>query len=351
MKKYSRKEFLDRACRYSLALLPSARLAAASGEASPVQILPDSAGQSGYEPSYLKLQASGELKARGESLWNSMRHCELCPRECHENRLRGEKGECGSTEQMRIGFSGPQFGDDFPLAGSRGSGAIVMANCSLRCVFCSAWQYSHGGTGKNEEIESLALIMLGLQERGCHNLNVVTPTHYLPHVLLALDAAASRGLRLPLVFSTGGWEKSRILRRLEGIVDVYLSDFKFFDPAMAARYSEGGESYPEITRKAVLEMHRQVGVAKPDPDGMIRRGLMLRHLVMPGNVGGTGEIVSWIAENLSKDTYLSLMSWYRPEYKASKYAEISRRLDLREYRKAVSQAREAGLTNLVTRES
>lgn len=362
MNGYTRKEFLCSACKRALGLLPAAAILTKHGKAQiPGQfsrlevkgeIQATASGGAAFEPSYLTLQASGELKRRGQELWNSMRHCEICPRECHENRLRGEKGECGSTDRVKVASYGPGFDEETPreLVGSGGTGSIVMSNCSLRCAFCLDWQASHGGSGKPEDIEGLAAIMLEMQDQGCNNINIVTPTHYSPHILLALDLAASSGLRLPLVYSTSGWEKGRILRRLEGIVDIYLSDFKYFNPATAAKYSDSQDSYPEVTKRAILEMQRQVGTARASADGTIHRGLMIRHLVMPGNIGETRGIISWIAENLPKDTYLYLMPYYRPVYKASKFPEIDRRLNIREYREVVNFAEDAGLTNLITGE-
>jgi putative pyruvate formate lyase activating enzyme len=189
-------------------------------------------------------------------------------------------------------------------------------------------------------------MMLNLQEQGCHNVNIVTPTHYSPHILLALDIAAEKGLRVPLVYNTCGWERVEILKRLDGIVDIYLPDFKYWDSEKAARFSSQADGYPEGTKKAILEMHRQVGVARSASDGLMYRGLMIRHLVMPNRVSGTKQIVEWIASNLPRDTYLNLMSQYRPMFKADDYDEISRRLTRAEYAEAVDWAREAGLTNL-----
>ncbi len=189
-------------------------------------------------------------------------------------------------------------------------------------------------------------MMLHLQAIGCHNINVVTPTHYPAHIVLALDVAAARGLRVPLVYNTCGWERLEVLELLDGVVDIYLPDFKYADGKMAAKYSSDAESYPEVTKQALLEMHRQVGVAKPADDGLMYRGLMIRHLVMPNEVGGTRDVIGWIAENLPKDTYVNIMSQYRPMYKAFDYPAISRRLTRDEYADAVRWAKEAGLTNL-----
>jgi putative pyruvate formate lyase activating enzyme len=188
--------------------------------------------------------------------------------------------------------------------------------------------------------------MLILQNKGCHNINLVTPTHYSPHIVLAVDLAASEGLRLPLLYNTCGWERPEILKMLDGIIDIYLPDFKYSDGKMAAKYSSGSETYPKITKAALLEMNRQVGVAKPAEDDLMYRGLMIRHLVMPNGVSGVKEVIEWIAENLPKDTYLNIMSQYTPMYKAFDYQEISRRITREEYNKAIRWAKEAGLTNL-----
>ncbi|MBM3243619.1 MAG: radical SAM protein, partial [Candidatus Omnitrophica bacterium] len=194
-------------------------------------------------------------------------------------------------------------------------------------------------------IEELADMMLNLQKLGCHNINVVTPTHYSAHIILALDIAAGKGLRIPFVYNTCGWEKLEILKLLDGVVDIYLPDFKYWDSAMAEKYS-GAPGYPAVTKKALLEMHRQVGVAKPAKNGLMYRGLMIRHLVMPNNVGGSKEVIKWIAESLPKDTYVNIMSQYRPMYKAFDFPQIARRLTKEEYREVVDYARELGLTNL-----
>lgn len=300
----------------------------------------------GFEPAYLKLHRTGDLKQRGEELWAMMENCRLCPRMCGANRLKGEKGFCGSGSRLEISSYHPHFGEEKPLVGKGGSGTVFMSNCSLRCVFCINWEISQGGEGFSRSIDQLAGMMLSLQKRGCPNINIVTPTHYSPHVLLALDKAAPGGLRVPLVYNTCGWERIEILKLLDGVVDIYLPDFKYSDGQMASKYSSGAESYPVIVKKALLEMHRQTGVAKPAPDGLMYRGLMIRHLVMPNNVSGTREVIDWIAENLPADTYVNLMSQYSPHYKASDYPEISRGITRAEYADAVNHAKKSGLTNL-----
>jgi len=296
--------------------------------------------------SYLRLHQNGELKKRGKTLWAMMESCTLCPRMCRANRLKDERGICQANAQLEISSFSPHFGEEKPLVGRGGSGTIFLTNCSLKCVFCINWEISQGREGTVRSIEAFAEMMLTLQEMGCHNINVVTPTHYSPHILLALDLAASKGLHLPLVYNTCGWERVEILKFLDGIVDIYLPDFKYADEKMASKYSSGADTYVDLSKKALLEMHRQVGVAKPGKDGIMTRGLMIRHLVMPNKVSGTKEVISWIAENLPKNTYLNLISQYRPMYKARDYPEISRRITQQEYQDAVNWANEAGLTNL-----
>jgi len=299
-----------------------------------------------FEPGYLKLHRKGELKQRGKRLWAMMEKCELCPRQCGVNKLKGEKGFCKANAKLEISAYHPHYGEERPLVGKGGSGTIFMTNCSLRCVFCINWEISQGGQGSIRNITEFADMMLSLQNMGCHNINIVTPTHYSPHILLALDNAAARGLKVPLVYNTCGWERIEILQILDGVVDIYLPDFKYSNPDMAAKYSSGAYSYPEVTKMAIIEMHRQVGVAKPAENGLMYRGLMIRHLVMPNNVSGTKEVIDWIASNLQKDTYVNLMSQYQPVYKASQYPEINRRITRQEYLEAVEYAQRAELTNL-----
>jgi len=301
---------------------------------------------SSFEPGYLKLHQSGELKKRGETLWNIMQNCRLCPRECGVNRIEGEEGFCGASSQLEISSYHPHFGEERPLVGRGGSGTIFYTHCGLRCVFCINWEISQGGEGFFRSLEDLAGMMIQHQNIGCHNINIVTPTHYSPHTLLALDIAAEHGLRLPLVYNTCGWERPAILEQLDGIVDIYLPDFKYSEGKMADTYSPGAETYPEMTQESLLEMHRQVGVAKPSKDGLMYRGLMIRHLVMPNGVSGTKNVIEWIAKNLPRDTYLNIMSQYRPMHKALEYPQISRRISRHEYRSAVKWAKDAGLTNL-----
>ncbi len=300
----------------------------------------------GSEPGYVQLHKSGELAERAEKMWEIMRSCNLCPRKCGVNRLEGEEGFCQADSDLVISSYFPHYGEEKPLTGTGGSGAIFFSNCALRCVFCINWQVSIGGKGDVHSIEDLADMMLQLQRLGTHNINVVTPSHYSAHILMALDKAAERGLNIPLVYNTCGWERLEILKLLDGVVDIYLPDMKYSEGEMAAKYSAGAKCYPETTKEAILEMHRQVGVAKPDEDGLVRRGLMVRHLVLPNDVSGSLEVIEWIAENLPKDTYLNIMSQYRPMHRAHEFPDISRRLTREEYREVVERAKELGLTNL-----
>lgn len=307
--------------------------------------------ESDFEPAYLALHRTGELKQRANNLWAVMENCRLCPRECGVNRLTGERGFCRAPgAKLVVSAFNPHFGEERPLVGKGGSGTIFLTHCNLRCVFCQNWEISHLGRGNNSSIDELAKMMLKLQKIGCHNINLVTPTHYSAAIVKALDIAAAKGLHLPVVYNTSGYERLEILKLLDGIVDIYLPDFKYWDKAMAAKYSAGAERYPELTRAAVGEMHHQVGVAKPASNGIMQRGLMIRHLVMPNDTSGSGKVMEWIAENLPKDTYVNIMAQYRPVYKAYDYPEISRRISGEEYDKVVNRAVEIGLTNLDVKE-
>jgi putative pyruvate formate lyase activating enzyme len=262
------------------------------------------------------------------------------------NRLAGEKGFCKAGSKLKVASFHAHFGEERPLVGVGGSGTIFLSHCNLGCVFCQNWDLSHHGSGKDCEIEDLASIMLQLQEEGCQNINIVTPTHYSPHVLLGLDLAVSMGLRLPLVYNTCGWERPDILEILDGVVDIYLADFKYTNPDMARIFSAEAENYPQVTKSALMEMNRQVGVARPERNGVIFRGLMIRHLVMPGSVSGSVEAMRWIADKLPADTYVNIMLQYRPAYRSHLYPDIDSPVNREEYTKVVEEARHCGLSNL-----
>lgn len=299
-----------------------------------------------YKPGYINLHRNGELRKRGEALWEILKDCRLCPRECRVDRTAGETGFCNATSRLRIASVHAHFGEERGLVGAGGSGTIFLSHCNLGCVFCQNWDISHGGAGTDVKIEDLADMMLQLQVHGCHNINVVTPTHFTPHIVMALDLAAGQGLRLPLVWNTCGWERREILEVLDGIVDIYLADFKYTDDRMGERFSSDAREYAKITKEALVEMDRQVGVARPERNGVIFRGLLIRHLVMPGDVSGSREAMRWIAQQLPKETYINIMIQYRPAYRAHLYPEIDRPVSMQEYKNVVEEARKAGLFNL-----
>ena len=299
-----------------------------------------------FKPSYLKLSENGELEKRWRALWPRMSKCNLCPRECEKNRLRGVKGTCGADANVKIASFNPHFGEEKELVGKNGSGTIFLSNCAMRCVFCINHDISQGRGGSDRTIDEFASTMLAVQKMGCHNLNLVTPTHYLPHILRALDIAAKNGLSIPLVYNTHGFEKVEMLKMLDGVVDIYLPDFKYAESSMGSIYSAGAESYPEFAQKALLEMHRQTGLAVPDPEtGIMQRGLMIRHLVMPNHLENSRKVLAWIADNLPKNTYINIMSQYRPHYRAMRYPEISRSITREEYNEVIAAAQSVGLVN------
>ncbi len=297
------------------------------------------------QPSYLELARTGELHERVESALSSLAECRLCPRECGVNRTSGEHGVCRTGRLARVCSYSPHFGEEDPLVGTMGSGTIFFSWCNLLCVFCQNWEISHEGEGEEVEAEQLAEIMLYLQRQGCHNINLVSPSHVVAQILEAVEIAAGRGLELPLVYNTGGYDKVETLRLLDGVVDIYMPDIKYASAAQAGRYSKA-KDYPEVARAAVREMHRQVGDLQIDERGIATRGLLVRHLVMPGDIAGTAEVMRFLAEEISKDTYVNVMAQYRPCGEAHKFPEISRRITDEEYAAAVRAATRAGLHRL-----
>jgi len=298
------------------------------------------------EPAYLDLERTGELARRERKLWAALEKCRTCPRECEVNRLAGESDVCRATDELRVSSAMPHFGEEPPLVGRNGSGTIFFSHCNLRCCFCQNWEIAHEGEGANISHETLSQAMLALQARGCHNVNLVTPSHVVPHILRALRIAIAGGLRIPLVYNTGGYDRLETIRELDGVIDIYMPDFKFQDGKQAHKYCQQADDYPEVAAAAIKEMHRQVGVLQTDEHGVATRGVILRHLVMPNNVAGTDRLVTWVARELSPKTYFNLMAQYRPEHRAREYPEIARRLDSREWEQAVEWTKAAGLTNL-----
>jgi putative pyruvate formate lyase activating enzyme len=299
-----------------------------------------------WHPSYLSLERTGELAERARELYSIFRSCRLCPRQCSVNRLKGETGVCSSTSRAKVYSTHPHFGEEKPLVGRHGSGTIFFSNCNLLCVFCQNWEINHRGDGSFVSDETIGRLMADLQDLGCHNINLVTPTHRVPNIVQGLRSAIRRGLHVPVVYNCGGYEPVEVLKLLDGIVDIYLPDFKYTDGAMAEKYSSGARDYPEVAAAAIEEMHRQVGELVVDENGIALRGLMIRHLVLPQNIAGTDKFVRFVAEKLTRSTYVNIMAQYRPEHQAHRYPELSRRITTREYQQAIQWAREAGLTRL-----
>ncbi|MBS3818088.1 radical SAM protein [bacterium] len=299
-------------------------------------------------PSYLKVYEEGKLSERVKELYSIYENCRLCPRDCRVNRRKGEKGNCQATSKVKVSSAFPHFGEEKPLVGRKGSGTIFFSNCGLRCIYCQNYSVSIEGEGVEISDKRLADSMLKLQKMGAHNINLVTPTHYLPSILNALQKAIPQGLRLPLVYNTGGYERVEILKLLDNVVDIYLPDLKYMDPRQAARCSDEAYNYPHYAQLAVQEMNRQVGPLRINNRGVAVKGLALRHLVLPNEVSGTKEFLRFVSKNLPSNTYLNLMSQYRPEYKASEYPKIDRRLKRSEYAEALGWAKEYGLTRLAS---
>jgi putative pyruvate formate lyase activating enzyme len=299
-----------------------------------------------WAPAYEILEKKGRFAQKVEEAYSIFENCRCCPRECGVNRVRGETGFCHAPSKPVVFGAHPHYGEEIPLVGRHGSGTIFFSNCNLRCIFCQNWPIAHEGRGTQCEDNDVADMMIGLQNVGCHNINLVTPTHVMPNILNATRIALKKGLRVPLVYNTSGYERLEIVKLLDGIVDIYLPDFKYWDPKMAAKYSSGASDYPDMARDAVWEMHRQTGELEVDAGGIAKRGLIIRHLVMPNRVAGTEKFVKWVAENLSKSTYVNIMSQYRVEYKAFEYPEIARGITVQEFLESVMWAKKNGLTNL-----
>ena len=296
-----------------------------------------------FEPAYVALLRSGELKRRAAEAYARLEACDICARECGANRRLGaEKAGCHTGDRALVSSYGPHFGEEEPLVGRGGSGTIFFTWCNLRCQFCQNHDISQGGQGHEVEPEDLAAMMLSLQASGCHNVNLVSPSHVVPQVLLGLLVAAEAGLRLPLVYNTGGYDSLRTLALLDGIVDVYMPDAKYADAGAGLRFS-GVRNYPEVIRAAIREMHRQVGDLVIDGDGVARRGLLVRHLVLPEGLAGTGEVVRFLRDQVSPRTYINVMAQYRPCYRASQMPPLDRRVTAAEYAEAVRLAADAGL--------
>jgi len=274
-----------------------------------------------------------------------LKECCVCPRHCGVNRLAGESGKCRITDQVIVSSYGPHFGEEAPLVGRHGSGTIFFTCCNLQCIFCQNYTISQLGEGSPVSREELARMMLSLQEKGCHNINLVSPTHVVPYILDALEAAVGMGLYLPLVYNSGGYDAVETLKLLDGIVDIYMPDMKYSDEKTAEQFS-GIKNYPSINKTAIKEMHRQVGDLQIDKQGVAQRGLLVRHLVLPNKLAGTEEVVRFLAQEVSTNTYINIMAQYHPCYKAYDIPLLARPINRQEFYEATNLARQHGLDRL-----
>lgn len=306
-------------------------------------------------PSYLNLKER-KLKEKIAQLFEILKNCEICPRKCHVNRLKGEKGYCQLGFLPKISSFHPHFGEEIPLVGKGGSGTIFLASCNLSCIYCQNYEISQLRIGREVSFERLAQMMLELQRIGCHNINFVTPTPQVPQILKALEIAIKKGLRIPLVYNTSSYDSIEVLKILDGIFDIYLPDAKYSDNVIAEKYSNA-PNYFEIMKAVIKEMHRQVGdlkIADRDleiddlkiPKGVAIRGLLVRHLVLPNDLAGSEKIFEFLAKEVSKNTFLNIMDQYYPYYKAFQYPELSRRITKAEFERAIKLAKKFGLNRL-----
>ncbi len=301
--------------------------------------------QSAGYPSYRVLYEQGILAERIREARQRLKDCTLCPRLCRINRFESRRGRCHTGALPVVSAYHPHYGEEAPLVGRHGSGTIFFTSCSLRCVFCQNWDISHRMEGTEVSHQRLAEMMIALQDMGCHNINLVTPTHMIAQILEALPFAIRMGLCIPLVYNTGGYDRVESLKLLDGIIDIYMPDIKFVDPRFAKEFA-GAEDYPEVARAAVREMHRQVGDLIIDSSGIAVRGLLVRHLVMPHEVAGTREVMRFIATEISPDTYVNLMDQYRPCGKAYRFPSIARPITAEEFEQALRATREEGIHRL-----
>lgn len=303
-----------------------------------------------FQPAYLRLWQVGELKRRAEQAVEKLACCTLCPRACRVNRLENKTSVCKTGRLAVVSSAFPHHGEEDCLRGTRGSGTIFFSWCNLRCVFCQNFEISAQGEGQATTSAELAEMMLALQRQGCHNINFVTPSHVVTQILEALLIAVERGLRLPLVYNTGGYDSLDALALLDGVVDIYMPDFKFWSPEMARRYAKAPD-YPAVACAAIAEMHRQVGPLQFDETGIAMRGVLLRHLVMPQDAAGTAQIMQWLSHEVSRDTYVNIMAQYYPSGKVigEEYPELRRPITKGEFRTAINAALDAGLTRLDAR--
>mgnify|MGYP000281863543 FL=1 len=298
-----------------------------------------------FEPAFIQTFENGNLHARIKKARRLLNPCALCPRKCGVDRLGGETGFCRTAARAWVSSYNPHFGEESPLVGSHGSGTIFFTHCNLMCLFCQNFDISHQGHGQEVSDEQLAAIMLALQQQGCHNINFVTPSHVVPQILAALEIAIPHGLNVPLVYNSGGYDKPATLKLLEGVFDIYMPDFKFWDREIAENACQAGD-YAEIACSALKEMHRQVGDLITDKAGIAQRGLIIRHLVLPDGVAGTREIMRFIARKISTRSYVNIMAQYRPCGRAAEIKGLNTFLSPADYQRALQDAAEEGITRL-----
>ncbi len=299
-----------------------------------------------FEPAYLALLASGGLERRAAAAYRHLEDCDLCGRYCHVNRRQSIRGAvCRTGERAVVNSFGPHHGEEDPLRGWNGSGTIFFSWCNLRCVFCQNWEISQKGMGREAEPEEVAGMMLALQKEGCHNINLVSPSHVVAQILAAVSIAAREGLQLPLVYNTGGYDSPEALALLDGVIDIYMPDMKYGDSEVAHQYSHI-RNYREVNQAAVKEMHRQVGDLRISKQGLAQWGLLVRHLVLPADVANTDKVLAFIGSEISRNTYLNLMAQYRPCYRAYDYPPLDRPITREEYEEALALAAKYGLSRL-----
>ncbi|MFC2133383.1 radical SAM protein [Bacteroidota bacterium] len=293
------------------------------------------------QPSYIEKLTPDELSGRAKKLVEILGSCRICPHKCEVNRVNGETGICRSANEVIISSISPHFGEEAPLVGMNGSGTIFFTNCNLSCEFCQNYSISHLGDGRIISIEALSECMLHLQKLGCHNINLVTPTHYVPQIVCALEIASGKGLELPVVYNCGGYESVETLKLLKDIVDIYMPDIKYSDNETAEKYS-GISNYWDVVKKSLKEMHNQVGDLHIKRSGIATRGLLIRHLVLPNKLAGSIKILDFIANELSVDSYVNIMDQYRPAYLAHNYEELNRPISSDEFYEVISYAKRIG---------
>lgn len=301
-----------------------------------------------YEPVYIETFKKGLLREKVRIARKLLRFCTICPRNCKVDRMGGRLGICKTGAKAKVSSFNAHFGEEAPLVGSNGSGTIFFTHCNLLCLFCQNFDISHEGYGSEVTTEKLANMMLFLQERGCHNINFVTPSHVVPQILSAVEVAIAEGLSVPLVYNTSAYDKVETLRLLEGVFDIYMPDFKFWDAEVALK-SCNAKDYPEVARLAIMEMYRQVGDLLIDESGIARRGLLVRHLVLPNGLAGTREVMRYIAQEISKNTYVNIMPQYRPCGRAYEIKELAVGLSTQDFKEALQTARDEGITRLDSR--